>query len=326
MASTHAPGPAGLLTCAGLGKRFGAHAAVADLDLTLQPGEFVCLLGPSGCGKSTLLRLIAGFETPSTGTIRLGGADITADPPHRRPVNMMFQSYALFPHLSVAANLAYGLSGLGRAARQARVDELLRLVRLDGFGPRRPDTLSAAVEQLRTALASDVRPVLRSVGQRLARLVAQQRFEEAQVLSQRLAGYARTTVRGQRMASVARCRQIVAALPRDGGGWEIHVLRHGRLAAAVVSLPGEVPQRVAREAVAAAETVLPPIEGMPAASIEECEMVCAWLETPGVRLMDIDGEWSWPIHVGLGDGDLARLTLSEQEVATPRAAMATAAG
>ncbi|MGU3359312.1 ABC transporter ATP-binding protein [Methylobacterium sp. M6A4_1b] len=150
MASTS--DPAGLLTCAGLGKRFGAHEAVADLDLTLQPGEFVCLLGPSGCGKSTLLRLIAGFETPSAGTIRLDGADITADPPHRRPVNMMFQSYALFPHMSVAANIAYGLSGLGRAARRARVDELLRLVRLDGFGPRRPDTLSGGQRQ-RVALA-----------------------------------------------------------------------------------------------------------------------------------------------------------------------------
>jgi putrescine transport system ATP-binding protein len=152
MASTPVPAAAGLLTCAGLGKRFGTHAAVADLDLTLRPGEFVCLLGPSGCGKSTLLRLIAGFETPSAGTIRLGGADITLDPPHRRPVNMMFQSYALFPHMSVAANIAYGLSGLGRAARQARVDELLRLVRLDGFGPRRPDTLSGGQRQ-RVALA-----------------------------------------------------------------------------------------------------------------------------------------------------------------------------
>ncbi|MDB5644528.1 ABC transporter ATP-binding protein [Methylobacterium sp.] len=149
MARTTSPGR---LTCAGLGKRFGDHAAVTDLNLDLAAGQFLCLLGPSGCGKSTLLRLIAGFETPSSGTIRLDGRDITAEPPHRRPVNMMFQSYALFPHMSVAANIAYGLNRLGRAARGERVDELLRLVRLDGFGARRPDTLSGGQRQ-RVALA-----------------------------------------------------------------------------------------------------------------------------------------------------------------------------
>jgi putrescine transport system ATP-binding protein len=136
----------------GLTKRFGTHVAVEAVDLALTPGEFFCLLGPSGCGKSTLLRMIAGFESPSAGSIALDGADITALPPHRRPVNMMFQSYALFPHMSVAANLGYGLKGWPAAKATARVEELLRLVKLEGFGPRRPDTLSGGQRQ-RVALA-----------------------------------------------------------------------------------------------------------------------------------------------------------------------------
>ncbi len=135
-----------------LTKRFGTHVAVDAVTLALKPGEFFCLLGPSGCGKSTLLRMIAGFETPSSGHVRLGEQDLTALPPHRRPVNMMFQSYALFPHMSVAGNVGYGLKGLGRAAASARVTDLLRLVQLEGFGDRRPDTLSGGQRQ-RVALA-----------------------------------------------------------------------------------------------------------------------------------------------------------------------------
>ena len=135
-----------------LTKRFGTHVAVDAVNLDLEPGEFFCLLGPSGCGKSTLLRMIAGFEAPSSGRVLLGEQDLTALPPHRRPVNMMFQSYALFPHMSVAGNVGYGLKGAGRAAVAARVAELLRLVRLDGFADRRPDTLSGGQRQ-RVALA-----------------------------------------------------------------------------------------------------------------------------------------------------------------------------
>ncbi|MCJ2143061.1 ABC transporter ATP-binding protein [Methylobacterium sp. E-066] len=144
--------PALRLRLEDLTKRFGTHVAVDAVNLDLEPGEFFCLLGPSGCGKSTLLRMIAGFETPSSGRVRLGEQDLTALPPHRRPVNMMVQSYALFPHMSVAGNVGYGLKGLGRAAASARVAELLRLVRLDGFGDRRPDTLSGGQRQ-RVALA-----------------------------------------------------------------------------------------------------------------------------------------------------------------------------
>ncbi|GAA1376619.1 DEDD exonuclease domain-containing protein [Luteococcus sanguinis] len=164
------------------------------------------------------------------------------------------------------------------------------------------------IDRLRSSLGEDVRPVLGTVGVRLRRLVDQQRYEEAQVVSQRLAGYARASVRHQRVRSIARLPQLVAA-QWDGLGWQIHVVRHGRLAAAARALPGEVPQAVAREAVSRAETVLAPVGGWPAGSVEECERIAAWLETPGVRLMEVDGEWSWPIHVGLGQGDLARLTV-----------------
>ena len=135
-----------------LTKRFGSHVAVDAVDLELAPEEFFCLLGPSGCGKSTLLRLIAGFEAPTSGGIRLGALDLASLPPHRRPVNMMVQSYALFPHMSVAGNVGYGLKGRGRQAVEARVSELLRLVKLDGFGARKPDTLSGGQRQ-RVALA-----------------------------------------------------------------------------------------------------------------------------------------------------------------------------
>lgn len=146
--------PEPLLRLDGITKSFGAHRAVDTVSLDLAQGEFFCLLGPSGCGKSTLLRLLAGFETPDSGMIRLGGEELTGLPPHRRPVNMMFQSYALFPHMSVAQNLAYGLQGLGlsRSAIAERVKGLVRLVKLEGFEGRRPDKLSGGQRQ-RVALA-----------------------------------------------------------------------------------------------------------------------------------------------------------------------------
>jgi putrescine transport system ATP-binding protein len=135
-------------------KRFGDVAAVDRLTLDVYPNEFFALLGPSGCGKTTLLRLLAGFERPDEGRIVLGGRDIAATPPHRRPVNMMFQSYALFPHLTVADNIAFGLrqDGIAKAAICARVQEMLALVRLEGLGARRPHQLSGGQRQ-RVALA-----------------------------------------------------------------------------------------------------------------------------------------------------------------------------
>ncbi|PZN99318.1 MAG: polyamine ABC transporter ATP-binding protein [Hyphomicrobiales bacterium] len=138
----------------GVTKRFGAVTAVSELSLSLYPREFFALLGPSGCGKTTLMRMLAGFETPDEGQILIDGIDITAVPPHLRPVNMMFQSYALFPHLSVAGNIAYGLKreGLPRAEIARRVEEMLALVKLGGLGRRKPDQLSGGQRQ-RVALA-----------------------------------------------------------------------------------------------------------------------------------------------------------------------------
>src|SRR6188472_32853 len=135
-------------------KRFGTIVAVERLSLDIFEREFFALLGPSGCGKTTLLRMLAGFERPSEGRILLDGEDIVPVPPHRRPVNMMFQSYALFPHLTVEGNIAFGLrqENAGREEIHARVAEMLDLTRLQGFGGRRVDQLSGGQRQ-RVALA-----------------------------------------------------------------------------------------------------------------------------------------------------------------------------
>src|SRR6202451_3868838 len=138
-----------LLRIEDLSKRFGSSAAVDRLSLDIYQGEFFALLGPSGCGKTTLLRLIAGFEQPNTGRILLDGVEIGSVPPDRRPVNMMFQSYALFPHLNVEANIGFGLKqeGLPKAEIAERVGEMLALVRLQDFGRRKPEELSGGQRQ-----------------------------------------------------------------------------------------------------------------------------------------------------------------------------------
>jgi putrescine transport system ATP-binding protein len=154
--STPGPENAGepLVRFAAVSKRFAGVPAVNGLTLDIYPGEFFALLGPSGCGKTTLLRMLAGFETPDDGQVLLAGEDLAAVPPHRRPVNMMFQSYALFPHLTVAGNIAFGLhqDRMARGAINARVDEMLALVKLEGLGGRKPDQLSGGQRQ-RVALA-----------------------------------------------------------------------------------------------------------------------------------------------------------------------------
>ncbi|WP_309083378.1 ABC transporter ATP-binding protein [Chelativorans sp.] len=135
-------------------KRFGDFIAVDDLSLTIYEREFFALLGASGCGKTTLLRMLAGFEHPTSGRVLLDGQDLRGVPPYRRPVNMMFQSYALFPHMDVASNIAFGLKqdGMQKGEIAERVAQMLKLVQLEPFAKRRPHQLSGGQRQ-RVALA-----------------------------------------------------------------------------------------------------------------------------------------------------------------------------
>ena len=146
--------PEPIVRIEGVTKRFGEYAAVADVSLDIARNEFFALLGPSGCGKTTLLRMLAGFEVPTAGRIAIDGEEMTRVPPNRRPVNMVFQSYAVFPHMSVAGNVAYGLQVTGTPAAEIgpRVTEALAMVRLERFAERRPDQLSGGQRQ-RVALA-----------------------------------------------------------------------------------------------------------------------------------------------------------------------------
>ena len=148
---SHQPG---FLLTENLVKRFDDVLAVSDVSIAIQKGEIFALLGSSGCGKSTLLRMLAGFETPTSGRVLLNGVDIAALPPYERPINMMFQSYALFPHLNVWDNVAFGLKREGMPAPQikTRVEEMLNLVQLSAYAKRKPHQLSGGQQQ-RVALA-----------------------------------------------------------------------------------------------------------------------------------------------------------------------------
>ncbi|MDM7932496.1 ABC transporter ATP-binding protein [Tabrizicola sp.] len=135
-------------------RHFGQVKAVDGVDLTIAEGSFFAMLGPSGSGKTTCLRLISGFEKPTNGQIRIFGEDVSNTPPHLRNVNTVFQDYALFPHLNVRDNVAYGLmvKGVARGQRHAKAEEMLALVKLDGYGDRKPAQLSGGQRQ-RVALA-----------------------------------------------------------------------------------------------------------------------------------------------------------------------------
>jgi spermidine/putrescine transport system ATP-binding protein len=149
------PSTGGSISIVGLRKEFDGVTAVDGLDLDIKPGEFFTLLGPSGCGKTTTLRMLAGFEQPTDGQIFIDGVDVAQTPAHKRPVNTVFQSYALFPHLDVERNVAYGLrwrKDLDKQLRASRVAKALDLVQLSGYGKRRPHQLSGGQQQ-RVALA-----------------------------------------------------------------------------------------------------------------------------------------------------------------------------
>jgi putrescine transport system ATP-binding protein len=162
-----------LLRIEGVAKYFGSFRAVNGVSLDIRAGEFFALLGPSGCGKTTLLRMLAGFETPDAGRILLDGRDIAQVLPHERPVNMMFQNYALFPHLNVRDNIAFGLkrARMARVKIAERVAEMVALVKLEGLEQRKPDQLSGGQRQ-RVALARSLarRPKLLLLDEPLAAL------------------------------------------------------------------------------------------------------------------------------------------------------------
>jgi putrescine transport system ATP-binding protein len=165
--------PNAYVRIANVTKRFGDFAAVEDVSLDIRRGEIFCLLGGSGSGKTTLLRMLAGFESPTSGTIYIDGEDMSAVPPYERPVNMMFQSYALFPHMSVEKNVAFGLEqeGVARGDIKRQVGEILDIVKMGSFGARKPHQLSGGQRQ-RVALARALvkRPKLLLLDEPLAAL------------------------------------------------------------------------------------------------------------------------------------------------------------
>lgn len=203
----------------GLSRRFGNHVAVRDVTLDVAPGEMIVLLGPSGCGKTTTLRMIAGFLSASTGDILLDGANLVGLPPHRRDIGIVFQSYALFPHLDVAGNVRFGLEmrRMPRTAADRRVQEMLRLVQLDKFAYRFPRQLSGGQQQ-RVALARAlaIHPKLLLLDEPLSNLDAALRQEMAREIRilQREGGITAIVVTHDQSEAMAMADRLVVM--RDG--------------------------------------------------------------------------------------------------------------
>jgi DNA polymerase-3 subunit epsilon len=203
------------------------------------------------------------------------------------------------PRLSTTTPIsACVLAGIGRCSAPC-----------DGTISR--DGYREIVEAVRAALSTDARPAVLGVQARLRRLVDQQRFEEAAMIRRRLETLTRTATRFHRIRSLAACAEIVAARKVELN-WEIHVIRYGRLAGAALATPREVPQAVARAVRATAETVPKPLDPLPAAGIEETERIADWLEQPGIRLIDITGDWMWPLHAVLDHEALIQYALGAE--------------
>lgn len=212
-----------------LTKRFGAVTALDRLDLTIEPGELFFLLGPSGCGKTTLLRCLAGFHTPDEGTIRFGEEDVTRLAPHKRNTGMMFQSYALWPHMTVAQNVAFGLEErkVPKDEIKRRVAEALESVHMGGFGERRPDELSGGQQQrIALARALVIRPRCLLLDEPLSNLDARLRLEMRAEIRRVCKEFKLTTVYvthdqkealsvADRMAILDHGRVLQVGAPRD---------------------------------------------------------------------------------------------------------------
>src|SRR6185312_5748651 len=186
--SMHVEGQGARIELVNLEKRFDDVVAVRNTNLTVQPGEFLTLLGPSGCGKTTTLRMIGGFEYPTGGSILIDGNDVASLPPFRRPINTVFQQYALFPHMTVARNVGYGLemSGVGKANRERRVADALAMVRLANVDKRRPSELLGALDlKLRKAMQLELKELNRETGATFIYVTHDQ--EEALTMSDRIA-------------------------------------------------------------------------------------------------------------------------------------------
>jgi putrescine transport system ATP-binding protein len=260
-----------ILRLDGVSKAYGAVQAVDDVTLDIAAGEFFALLGASGCGKTTLMRIAAGFETPDAGRVTIGDSDVTGEPPHRRPVNMMFQSYALFPHMSVADNIAFGLKqdGLERTEIAARVAEMARLAQLQGLEKRKPDQLSGGQRQ-RTALARALakRPKLLLLDEPLGALDRKLREEtqfELMEIQKRL-GTAFVVVTHDQDEAMSMADRI-------------GVMREGRIVQ--IGAPAEVYERPASRYVAGFIGEINLFEGR----IASCEHGAARVDTPEGALL-----------------------------------------
>ena len=254
----------------GVGKKFGAFRAVRDVNLTIDKGEIFALLGGSGCGKTTLLRMLAGFEEPTEGRIFIDGQDMAGIPPWERPVHMMFQSYALFPHMSVAKNIAYGLKHerMTAAQRDARVREMLDLVQLGEFAERKPHQISGGQRQ-RVALARALarQPKLLLLDEPLAALDKKLREHtqfELMSIQQRTGVTFIVVTHDQEEAMTLADRIAVmdrGVVRQTGSPSEIYEFPNSRFVAGFIGAISTFPARVVRLTGDLAEVEIPAMDG-----------------------------------------------------------------